>query len=53
MAKGLLQAGAQLATGGATDPKERLEICSTCSFKSDSGRCWPGEILFFLFLVLE
>lgn len=39
MAKGLMKSAADLATGGVTDPKARMEICNSCPFKSDDGRC--------------
>ena len=37
--KGLLESFIQLATGGVTNPKKRLDICSTCHFKSDDDHC--------------
>ena len=39
MAQSLMKAGADLATGGMTDPKERMEICNSCPFKGDDQRC--------------
>ena len=39
MLKGVAKGAVDLATGGVTDPKDRLAICSTCPFKSDNGRC--------------
>ena len=39
MAKGLVKSAVDLATGGTTDPKERMEICNKCPFKSEQGRC--------------
>lgn len=39
MAKGLIKSAGDLATGGVTDPKERMAICNVCPFKSDDGRC--------------
>lgn len=39
MARGLIQGAGQLATGGTTDPTERMAICNQCPFKGDNGRC--------------
>lgn len=39
MAKSLVKTAADLATGGVTDPKERMEVCNSCPFKGDDGRC--------------
>ncbi len=39
MARSLAKAGADLATGGMTNPKERMNVCNKCPFKSDNGRC--------------
>lgn len=39
MAKSLVKSAADLATGGTTDPTERMEICKTCPFKGDDNRC--------------
>ena len=39
MARSLLKTAGDLASGGITDPKERLSICNTCPFKGDDGRC--------------
>ena len=39
MAKNLVKSAGQLATGGMTDPKERMEICNSCPFKGDDQRC--------------
>lgn len=39
MAKGLMKSAVDVATGGVTDPKDRMSICNTCPFKSDDGRC--------------
>jgi len=39
MAKGLIKSAGQLATGGVTDPTERMKICDSCPFKGDDKRC--------------
>ena len=39
MLKGVAESAVNLATGGATDPKERMEICNSCPFKGDDQRC--------------
>ena len=39
MAKNLMKSAVDLATGGVTDPKARMEICNVCPFKSPDGRC--------------
>lgn len=39
MAKSLIQTAGQLATGGTTDPKERMEICTACPFMGSDKRC--------------
>ena len=39
MAKSLVKSATDLATGGVTDPKERMEICNSCPFKGDDQRC--------------
>lgn len=39
MAKSLLQTAGQLATGGTTDPAERMAICKACPFMGDDKRC--------------
>lgn len=39
MARSLIGAAADLATGGVTDPTERMEICNQCPFKGDDQRC--------------
>jgi len=39
MAKNLVKSAADLATGGVTDPKERMDICNSCPFKGDDNRC--------------
>jgi len=39
MAKSLIKSASDLATGGVTDPKARMDICNTCPFKGDDNRC--------------
>ena len=39
MAKGLVESATQLATGGTTDPTERMEICKSCPFMGEDKRC--------------
>jgi hypothetical protein len=39
MVKGLVKSATDLATGGITDPTKRMEICNSCPFKGDDGRC--------------
>lgn len=39
MARSLIKSAADLATGGTTDPKARMDICSRCPFMGDDKRC--------------
>lgn len=39
MAQGLAKTAGQLATGGLTDPKARMEVCNVCPFKTADERC--------------
>ncbi|MFZ9995638.1 MAG: hypothetical protein ACO3GU_02240 [Pelagibacteraceae bacterium] len=39
MAKGLLKTAGQLASGGTTDPTERMAICTECPFMGSDKRC--------------
>lgn len=39
MAKGLIKSAADLATGGTTDPAERMAICEKCPFMGKDKRC--------------
>ena len=39
MARGLVQTAGQLATGGMTDPSERMKICEGCPFMGADKRC--------------
>ena len=39
MAKNLIESAGQLATGGTTDPQERLAICAECPFLGKDKRC--------------
>jgi len=39
MLKGVAKGAVDLATGGVTDPKERLAICEKCPFFGDDKRC--------------
>ena len=39
MAQSLIKTAGDLATGGTTDPQERLEICAACPFLGDDKRC--------------
>ena len=39
MARGLVKSATDLATGGITDPKARLDICASCPFLGDDKRC--------------
>ena len=39
MAKGLIKSAQQLASGGVTDPKARMDVCNTCPFKGKDQRC--------------
>ena len=39
MAKGLIKSAKDLASGGVTDPKARMDVCNTCPFKGKDQRC--------------
>lgn len=39
MAKGLIKSAKDLAAGGVTDPKARMDVCNTCPFKGKDQRC--------------